>query len=375
MLGDAVLSLPFVSAVRDTYEPFVCCTTSSAPLFATVLDADRIIAWDPPWIAERNKYTWSRWRRSGILELLRRLRSLRAGTAVCSWADPRTHALMAFCGARRRLGYPVNGTNYLASERPWRRVQMHTGRILAFATGLLCLRPLLTTCLQRARYEQHHVEDWRQLAEKLNCEMDTHPPWFCVGDESPSADMARLREYTGKARSERRGPVWLIHPGGRLPTKRWPRERFQELAHRVSSERELPLVIVSPPAKECTVSVPPGILVVETPRLVDLVRAVSMVDCVACNDSLTSHLAAALGKRAVTIFGSGSPEWFAPSGSEDLVVATNVCPHHPCMDRCVMPSIICLESINVDTVVRAVDRATAQATSWHCESHEREGKS
>ena len=77
-----------------------------------------------------------------------------------------------------------------------------------------------------------------------------------------------------------------------------------------------------------------------------------LVDGVLCNDSLASHLAAAVGVPVATIFGSGDPAWFAPHGNAHLVIAANACPYRPCVDRCAMPARGGLESVSIRLVER-----------------------
>ena len=75
-----------------------------------------------------------------------------------------------------------------------------------------------------------------------------------------------------------------------------------------------------------------------------------------CHDSLPAHLAAALGKRVVTIFGSGEPDWFAPWSNRDRVVQQRVCPLHPCVDRCGMDSYLCLDAVKTTDVLAQLQR-------------------
>ena len=85
-----------------------------------------------------------------------------------------------------------------------------------------------------------------------------------------------------------------------------------------------------------------------------MLSLVQTADHVLCNDSLVSHLAAALGKPVWTIFGSGNPNWFAPFGNEKRVIASDICPYRPCIDRCLYASPICLEAVSVAQVAEKI---------------------
>ena len=151
-------------------------------------------------------------------------------------------------------------------------------------------------------------------------------------------------------------PLGLVHPGGRLPTKRWPVERFTALLR--DHLADTPLAVIRPPDSPAPELVSPLHRWVDTPDFAQLTSAVAAADFVLCNDSLVSHLGAALGRRVYTIFGSGNPHWFAPFANADRVIATEVCPFRPCIDRCLQPSPICLESITVESVAASLQAET-----------------
>jgi hypothetical protein len=65
-----------------------------------------------------------------------------------------------------------------------------------------------------------------------------------------------------------------------------------------------------------------------------------------------------MGKKVVTMFSATSKDWFAPFRNSDLVVQIDVCSFRPCLDRCEMPSYICLEAISVDAVVARMQHVT-----------------
>lgn len=86
------------------------------------------------------------------------------------------------------------------------------------------------------------------------------------------------------------------------------------------------------------------------------------------SDSGIAHLAASVGKRAVTIFAPADPDRVCPYGSRDLVVQTpNTC--SPCFtypfktpytdSKCKEP--YCIEQVTVDRVLSAVRRGLSDA--------------
>lgn len=359
MLGDAVLSLPFVRGALTRHDVYVCCRPPAVPFFTSLLPPGQVVTWEPPWIVETGKYGLTRWCKAGWPRLVGQLHRIGAETAVCAWADARTQLLMALSRAPVRVGFPMNERNYLAHDRPWRRRQLRVGRLLERLACIGLARPLLTQRVDRDDYRQTHLTDWRQLAQVLDIPWDTTPPWLQLPAPEPLDRYEPLRTLAATARSRARD-VWLMHPGARLPTKRWPAERFQALIDEVFTPREMPLVIIDPPDGPALRPGRASHLLLGTPTLADLVYVLNHADAVVCNDSLVAHLAAALGKRVIAVFGSGNPEWFAPYANEDLIVRADACPHHPCMDRCQMPTCVCLDTLNTEKLHQVVDTIHAQ---------------
>ena len=80
---------------------------------------------------------------------------------------------------------------------------------------------------------------------------------------------------------------------------------------------------------------------------------------------MMSHLAAALGKRVGAVFGPSDPGACAPFANQEGMVVKDVCGYRPCMDRCLMPSPVCMESVGpqeVITKIRGVNDAMMNAS-------------
>ena len=288
-----------------------------------------------------------------------KLRELHADITISAWPDSRIHIMMGLSGATVRVGFPMNRQNYLAHERTWRKKQLRIGCILNSLASIAMLRPLLTQKVNRLRYSQAHLDDWRQLAEQLEIPWNLSTPWLATDPEVNAARDDALKMFLTSA--HRSGDkVWLIHPGARLPSKRWPVERFQALIDVSFASPNMPLVVIQPPDGPCPEVHNDHQMLIETRTIQDLLFVLDHVDNVVCNDSLTSHLAAALGKKVITVFGSGDPNWFAPHGNQDLVVRAHACDYHPCMDCCEMPTYVCLDAVTVDMVQEAIGQLMRQ---------------
>ena len=335
-LGDAVMSLPFVRGARENFEVHVLCRPSAAAIYELLAKPPEIHTWEPPWADGRECGAMAAV--GGAQAEGRKLSPLGFDTAVGVWADARAEILMAETGAKRRIGFPMTRANYYAADLPWRAKRLWAGRVLEKIRALVRPgRPLLTTWLHRESASQSHMRCWEQIAAATGTTCDDSLPWIMC---RPSQEVNALR-VPGKK-------LLAVHAQARLPSKQWPAEKWRTLlSGPILGEHFVPFEIL-PRAGETRAE---GISSVVTPGIMDLASAIAASDALLCHDSLPGHLAAALGKPVVTIFGSGEPDWFAPWNNRERAVQRRVCPMHPCIDRCGMDSYLCLDAITVDDVL------------------------
>lgn len=327
-LGDAVLALPFLRAARKRFEPLLICRPNVAAFLAEALPNVPSHAVSDFWPA---RFDYVR----------RQLRLGPRDAVACVWADPRVQTLMAVSGAGIRAGFAVNARNVLAPAIPRRARRLAAGKLFSRALETVLRRPLLTPPLDKKNPSQHQLESWCQLANSLGFAPDESLPWI---------------ESVGERRQRNSPPVFIVHAGGRLPTKRWPVDRFEQVLREFFAPRGIPVRIVAAPGEPFPRPFASNQIVVATPSFRELIEVIDAADAVLANDSFPAHLAAALGKPVVTIFGSGEPGWFAPFGNARNALTTSACAHRPCIDHCVMPRLICLESISTAAVCSALQR-------------------
>ncbi len=345
-LGDAVLSLPYVRGAFAEFDVHVLCRPASAEIFRMLGDSPNVHAWEPPWAGKVP---------AGALSVLgavrtqgRVLRALQFDTAVCVWADARAGILMAETRAVRRAGFPMTRGNYYASALPWRRRRLVMGRLIEAAWKVMHPRThLLTSPLHRVATDQPHLRCWEQLAEATGISCDYSTPWFRPNSASDEVESFR-REAHQSGRQ-----LLAFHAEARLPGKQWPRERWKELLALQEVTDRFALVEILPPG--ATSLAIPRALSVQTPDAAALVSVLAATDAVVCHDSLPAHLAAALGKPVVAIFGSGEPDWFGPWRNRERVVQKRICPLHPCIDRCGMDDYLCIDRISAADVLAEIE--------------------
>jgi len=336
-LGDAVMSLPFVRGAQEKFEVHILCRPATRSVYGLLAEPPLIHTWEPPWTDDEPCGAW----RAVIAarDEGRVLRPLEFAAAACVWADARAEILMAETDATQRIGFPMTRGNYYAADLPWRRNRRWLGRVLeSFWQAAHPGRPLLTQWLHRETPRQSHLRCWEQIAGVLGFACDYSVPWV----KCPPAP--------------RRGdrPGLAVHAHARVPSKQWPRARWCELLNSPAIADRFDLLEILPPNTDPVTT--DKVRKIHTPDLASLIAALQGADAVLCHDSLPAHLAAAIGKPVVTIFGSGEPDWFAPWNNRDRVVQKRTCPIHPCIDRCGMDSYLCLEAVGVNDVLAQLKR-------------------
>jgi heptosyltransferase-2 len=153
-------------------------------------------------------------------------------------------------------------------------------------------------------------------------------------------------------------------------TKRWPEERFVELTRLLTARGERLLLFGGRPdsavAETIARTAPRGIADL-TGRLTLMETAAAMERCrvVIANDSGLMHMATAVRRPVVALFGSTVREFgFFPYNSPAVVLETNGLRCRPCshigLPRCPKRHFACMREILPEQVVEAADALAAR---------------
>jgi ADP-heptose:LPS heptosyltransferase len=128
-----------------------------------------------------------------------------------------------------------------------------------------------------------------------------------------------------------RGPFVAVHISARRPAQRWPVERYAELLNELKKHSSV-LLLWAPGAKDdprhpgddemARGLEGEGIMPVPTPDLATLIAALSLADRVICPDGGAMHIAAALGKPIVALFGDSPQVRWRPWGVPHRIAST-----------------------------------------------------
>jgi len=168
-------------------------------------------------------------------------------------------------------------------------------------------------------------------------------------------EIPRARLHAERQEASRRYAV--LHVAAAYDTKRWPVERFHEVAEALWTRHGVIPVVVAGPGEE-------GLLTrfveydtragLPIPELKNLIAGASLF---VGNDSGPAHIAAAFGVPTAVIFGSSNSAIWGPWKAPAEVIETQwdckPCPG----DRCyAFDEPRCILSVTADSVLNAVDR-------------------
>jgi ADP-heptose:LPS heptosyltransferase len=296
-IGDVVLVTPILAELRARF-PNAKISLLAKSYARELLDGsgliDEVIVCDLPWTAQKNKYRFTPPVLRQMRDLAIALRQRHFDVALDARMDIRANLLTAFSGARHRIGYDIGGGGWL-----------------------------LTDTLPSNRDATHKIDDWLSLLPLLGADAPpsgggsqvAKAPKLVVREAERAAARTKLEAMSGAA-----GPTVGYHPGGSHPGKRWPRERFEQLATELSRAVGGRHVVFLGPEDDAPGNWPEEAAVVR-PSLRELMALMTQCDVFICNDSGPMHIADALGVPLVAIFEVGNPKWFGPSGARSKVIA------------------------------------------------------
>lgn len=321
-LGDAVMALPAMAAVRRTF-PRSTLTVAAIPSIAPIFQEVTSSAPDEVLVVERR-------------DEAKTLRGGRFDLAVLLPNSFRSAWIARRAGIPHRWGVAASGRRWLLT-RPMRAVK---GKIH-----------------QSARY--------LALMDALGISGTDDLPRISL--TVPTAD--RARSVLAKYGIDPSTTLVGFAPGAAYGhAKRWPPARVAEVIGRLS-ERGATSVLVGTvedrdAGREIESALPAGARVANLMGRTDLRLLAGILErCRAfvSNDSGAMHLAAALGVPVVAIFGPTDERVTAPLGNHDILLEQVFC--RPCMLRDCPIDHRCMKRVSVDRVFTAaamrlgIDRA------------------
>jgi heptosyltransferase II len=319
-LGDAVLALPAVAAVRKAFARATLAVAAPPPV-VPMFEEQTSAAQDEIVIVDRKGDA-------------KALRDGRFDAIVLLPNSFRSAWVARQAGIAERWGYAGS----------WR------GRLLTRAVA----RP--------RRGHLHQAEYYATLMRGLGIEGDVEAPRVRPRPATlERADAVLLRDGVPAGL-----PIVGLAPGAAYGhAKRWPPRRVAELVTRLAKERGAACLLVGAPddrdaGREIESALPPDVRIVNLIGRTDLrllIGILARCHAFVSNDSGAMHLAAAVGLPVTAIFGPTDERVTAPVGDHDVMLHQVFC--RPCMLRDCPIDHRCMKRITVEQVFGAVDRRIA----------------
>jgi heptosyltransferase-2 len=230
---------------------------------------------------------------------------------------------------------------------------------------------LLTKRSARARGIVHQADYYRTLVRGLGLACDDSRPRLAVSP-STAERTKMLLVQRGIVRDAR---LVGFAPGAAYgQAKQWPPDRMAAVAARLVRDRGATCVILGAPHDRPAARAIESWFRAQAPDaaagVVDLVGRTSVsalvgltARCAAfvTNDSGAMHLAAALGRPVVAVFGPTDERATGPIGDHDVLTASVFC--RPCLLRDCPIDHRCMKRIPIDSVFDAVSRRLVRSNS------------
>jgi len=135
---------------------------------------------------------------------------------------------------------------------------------------------------------------------------------------------ARVDEFFADAGLKPHGRVVVLNPGAGKPGKRWPVERFAQLATRLGREANARVLVLWGPGEQpaaAAIAQAPGAVLAPPTDLDTLVAVLRRASLVVAADTGPLHVAAAVGTACVGLYGPTSPARNGPYGAGHRTLA------------------------------------------------------
>jgi len=309
-LGDVILSLPALAALRRRF-PRARVTVAVGGAAAAVVEmagvADETLSVDRVALRDGPKHL-SVWQ---IGKLVMEVRRRKFDFVVDLHSLSETNLLGFLSGAGRRLyaRRPGRSLDYLSNFKPQPPTEDRSKH--AIDRYLDVLAPLGVGEVSRVPRLAVREEDGRAVDELLR--------------KARAGGKSRFRR--GAAEEGLGGPLVGIFPGAGHPSRRWPVERFAELAWMLERNDAVRSVLFAGPeerqlVREALSKFPPSVLVLDRLTVPQLAAAAQRVSVFVSNDTGPMHIAAAVGTPVVILM-QHHPMFnsYIPPGERHRVVA------------------------------------------------------
>ena len=318
-IGDAVLTLPAISSIRETY-PLSRISILAKPWVADIYrlsqHIDEVIPYESPGVHQGI---------GGMLSLAKELKARNYDMAILLQNAMEAAIIARLAAIPIRAGYDSDARGFL-----------------------------LTHAIRRTKEirQVHQVDYYLAMVKALGCKEPEAGPLLHVTPEDDRAAGSLLVKY-GLRKDH---CIVGMAPGATYgPAKKWFPERFAALADRFQADFSARTILFGSRAdREATEAVNEHAKFshLDLTGKTDLRTAVSLI--AGCrlfisNDSGLMHVAGALNIPTIAIFGSTNPVTTAPVGEKSMIIYKDVeC--SPCLKKTCTADFRCIDRIETGEV-------------------------
>lgn len=242
-------------------------------------------------------------------------------------------------------------TNSFSSA--WWLWRGHVKNRVGFAADLRS--PLLTQALSFPTEQEHLVTTYKRLLGPIGIPLSETPPKLYISDEEREAALQMLRSWNIPAGAKLVG----INPGAAFgEAKCWPPERYRETIEKLIQRPDVYVLCFGDDmgaklVHDICKKMPSQVLnLAGLTTLRELMALIEQVSVLLTNDSGPMHIAAALGRPLVALFGSTNDTTTGPYKTGVVIHKHVSC--SPCYKRICPIDFRCMKQISVEEVLQKV---------------------
>lgn len=300
-LGDVVMSLPALRALRERFAHAritVAVGKSAAEIVEMSASADETIAIDR--VALRDGFPPLSVLK--VFQIVKEVRRRQFDFVVDLHSLSETNLLGFFSGAPKRL------------------FSRRRGRSIDFLSNFKPMPPI-----EETNHERHQVDRYLDVLRPLGISDAPRIPRLATRAE----DDREIDRLLQKQRAEAGAPLVGLFPGAGHPSRRWPLERFAQLADSLARIDDVRPVVFAGPEERALIPqiraiFPPSTVILDRLSIRQLVSAQARLAVFVSNDTGPLHLAAAAGAPIVLLLDSRAPDNYIPLSEPKRVICANI---------------------------------------------------
>ena len=322
-LGDVVLSLPALREIRKRFADAritVAIGKSAAEIVRLANVADEVLAVDRVGLRDGSKLVSI----VRLFKLVKQVRNAHYDFVIDLHSLSETNILGFLSGAPKRLysRRPPRSLDFLANFEP---------------------RPPI----EEDHRKRHLVDRYLDVLQPLGVSVAERMPRL----HTRSTDDATIDKLLRKSKADSGSPLVGIFPGAGHPTRRWPLNKFAELADYLVRNDGVRVILFLGPeeaslARDVKKEFPESTIVLDKLTIPQLAAAQARLAAFISNDTGPMHIAAAVGTPVVVLLQKRAPTTYLPLG-----------------DRHKFISHVLIEEITVDEAYEAARSVLASARS------------